>query len=189
MSFLKAFGSYLPSRIVRNEEIGAMVGSSAEWIYNVSGIDERRFAAEDETISDMAVSAAQDCLSNSGVASSSLGMVMVASGSSERRFPGPAASVAHRLGLESEFRRCSAQIDLGLPVVAALQSLAARVRLLDMNALVSTLALYQSNGGNLPLLLDRLAVSCRDHNQFRTYVRSATALGHVWSRRDRAWPK
>jgi len=78
-----------------------MVGSSAEWIYNVSGIDERRFAAEDETISDMAVSAAQDCLSASGVPASELGMLMVASGSSERRFPGPAASVAHRLGLDS----------------------------------------------------------------------------------------
>jgi 3-oxoacyl-[acyl-carrier-protein] synthase-3 len=78
-----------------------MVGSSAEWIYNVSGIDERRFAAEDETISDMAVSAAQDCLSASGVLASELGMLMVASGSSERRFPGPAASVAHRLGLDS----------------------------------------------------------------------------------------
>ncbi len=101
MSFLKAFGSYLPSRVVRNEEIGAMVGSSAEWIYNVSGIEERRFAAEDETISDMAVNAAQDCLSGAGVAASGLGMLMVASGSSERRFPGPAASVAHRLGLNS----------------------------------------------------------------------------------------
>jgi len=78
-----------------------MVGSSAEWIYNVSGIDERRFAAEDETISDMAVSAAQDCLATSGVPASELGMLMVASGSSERRFPGPAASVAHRLGLDS----------------------------------------------------------------------------------------
>jgi 3-oxoacyl-[acyl-carrier-protein] synthase III len=78
-----------------------MVGSSAEWIFNVSGIDERRFAAEDETISDMAVSAAQDCLSGSGVPASELGMLMVASGSSERRFPGPAASVAHRLGLDS----------------------------------------------------------------------------------------
>ena len=78
-----------------------MVGSSAEWIYNVSGIDERRFAAEDETISDMAVSAARDCLSAAGVDASSLGMLMVASGSSERRFPGPAASVAHRLGLDS----------------------------------------------------------------------------------------
>jgi 3-oxoacyl-[acyl-carrier-protein] synthase-3 len=101
VSFLKAFGSYLPSRVVRNDEIGAMVGSSAEWIFNVSGIDERRFAAEDETISDMAVNAAQDCLTSAGIPASGLGMLMVASGSSERRFPGPAASVAHRLGLDS----------------------------------------------------------------------------------------
>jgi 3-oxoacyl-[acyl-carrier-protein] synthase-3 len=101
VSFLKAFGSYLPSRVVRNEEIGAMVGSSAEWIFNVSGIDERRFAAEDETIADMAVTAAEDCLASAGVPASELGMVMVASGSSERRFPGPAASVARRLGLDS----------------------------------------------------------------------------------------
>jgi 3-oxoacyl-[acyl-carrier-protein] synthase-3 len=78
-----------------------MVGSSAEWIYNVSGIDERRFAAEDETVADMALNAAQDCLSGAGVPASGLGMLMVASGSSERRFPGPAASVAHRLGLNS----------------------------------------------------------------------------------------
>jgi uncharacterized protein (UPF0261 family) len=45
---LQAFGSYLPHRVVGNEEIGAMVGSSAEWIFNVSGIEERRFAAEGE---------------------------------------------------------------------------------------------------------------------------------------------
>ena len=36
-----------------------MVGSSAEWIFNVSGIDERRFAAEDETIVDMGALAAR----------------------------------------------------------------------------------------------------------------------------------
>jgi len=43
---IKAFGSYLPARVVKNDEIGAMVGSSAEWILSVSGIEERRFAAE-----------------------------------------------------------------------------------------------------------------------------------------------
>jgi 3-oxoacyl-[acyl-carrier-protein] synthase-3 len=101
VSFLKAFGSYLPSRVVRNEEIGAMVGSSAEWILNVSGIEERRFAAEDETVTDMAACAARDCLAIAGVQPSELGLLLVSSGSAERRFPGPAASVAHRLGLDS----------------------------------------------------------------------------------------
>jgi 3-oxoacyl-[acyl-carrier-protein] synthase III len=101
VAFLKAFGSYLPSRIVRNEEIGAMVGSSAEWILNVSGIEERRFAVEGESVTDMAVMAAQDCLATANIQASELGLLLVSSGSSERRFPGPAASVANRLGLDS----------------------------------------------------------------------------------------
>jgi 3-oxoacyl-[acyl-carrier-protein] synthase III len=101
VSFLKAFGSYLPRRVVGNEEIGAMVGSAAEWIYNVSGIEERRFAADGETVACMAVEAARDCLSNAGMEARDLGMVLVASGSSERRFPGPASSVARQLALDA----------------------------------------------------------------------------------------
>jgi len=101
VAFLKAFGSYLPSRIVRNDEIGAMVGSSAEWIFNVSGIEERRFAAETETVADMAAAAAENCLAAAGIKAPDLGLLIVSSGSSERRFPGPAASVANRLKLDS----------------------------------------------------------------------------------------
>ena len=100
MPFLKAFGSYLPSRVVSNEEIGKLVGSSAEWILNVSGIEERRFAADGETVADMAAEAARDCLAGAGLAAPDLGMLLVASGSSERRFPGPAAGLAHRLNLD-----------------------------------------------------------------------------------------
>jgi len=99
--FLKAFGSYLPSRVVCNEEIGRMVGSTAEWIFSVSGIEERRFAAEEETVADLGAQAARDCLAAAGIAASAIAMLIVSSGSSERRFPGPAASVAHRLGLDS----------------------------------------------------------------------------------------
>jgi len=78
-----------------------MVGTSAEWIFNVSGIEERRFAAESETVADMAVAAAQDCLSSAGIRATDLGLLLVASGSSERRFPGPAASVARQLNLDT----------------------------------------------------------------------------------------
>src|SRR5207247_1827823 len=81
--------------------IGALAGSTAEWIFNVSGIDERRFAAEGETVADMGASAAQDCLASAGIEAAALGILLVASGSSERRFPGPAAGVARRLGLDS----------------------------------------------------------------------------------------
>src|SRR5439155_14819697 len=77
-----------------------MVGSSAEWIFNVWGIEERRFAAEGETVADMAVAAARECLASAGITAAELGMLLVASGSSERRFPGPAASVARQLNLD-----------------------------------------------------------------------------------------
>ncbi len=100
MAFLKAFGSYLPERVVTNDEIGARVGCDAEWIRNVSGIDERRFARQDESVADLAIRAAEDCLQRARLAAADLGMIVVASGSWERQFPGPAASVAKGLGLE-----------------------------------------------------------------------------------------
>lgn len=81
--------------------------------------------------------------------------------------------------LASEFQRCDAQLRLGLSAAAALENMARRVQLIDMNALVSTVALYQSTGGNLPMLFDRLAASARDRNQFVSYFRSATALGRI----------
>ena len=57
--------------------------------------------------------------------------------------------------------------------------MAARLQLLDVNALVSAVALHETTGGNLPLVLDRLASSARDRNHFHGYVRSATALGRL----------
>lgn len=101
MAFIREFGAYLPERVVPNEEIGALVGCTPEWIVNVSGISERRFAADDETVVDLGVKAALDCLRRAGVKASKLGLILVASGSSPRRFPGPASTVANRLGLDS----------------------------------------------------------------------------------------
>jgi 3-oxoacyl-[acyl-carrier-protein] synthase-3 len=95
MAFLKAFGRYVPSRVVSNAELAARLGCEADWILNVSGIEERRYAEPAETLVDMAERAAVDCLK----AGPKIGMVIVSSGSSERRFPGPAAEVASRLGL------------------------------------------------------------------------------------------
>jgi 3-oxoacyl-[acyl-carrier-protein] synthase-3 len=100
VAFFREFGSYLPSRIVSNDEIGALVGCDAEWIHNVSGIDERRFAADEESVADLALQAAKNCLEKAGLPASSVKMLLVAAGSGERRFPGPAASVARMLGVE-----------------------------------------------------------------------------------------
>jgi 3-oxoacyl-[acyl-carrier-protein] synthase-3 len=96
MSFLHRFGRYLPPRVVNNAELAARLDRTPEWIENASGIRERRYAAADESIADMAVRAAEDCLQGSR----DVGLVLMASGSGATGFPGPAAEAAHKLGLE-----------------------------------------------------------------------------------------
>lgn len=133
MAYLKGFGAYVPSRIVRNDEIGALIGCEPEWITNVSGIEERRFADPGESVADLAVRAAEDCLSRTGLKPSELGMVIVSSGTPERQFPGPAAAVARRLGSGE-----SPAIDLPIASAGSLfgMSLAARLVEAYRNVLV-----------------------------------------------------
>jgi 3-oxoacyl-[acyl-carrier-protein] synthase-3 len=98
VAVLRAFGAYLPARIVPNLELGSRLNRTPDWILDVSGIEERRYAAEDESVADMAVAAATECLERAGMTAANIGMFIVSSGSTERRFPGPASIVANRLG-------------------------------------------------------------------------------------------
>jgi 3-oxoacyl-[acyl-carrier-protein] synthase III len=100
-AFLHGFGMHVPERVVTNAELAARVERTAEWIEGVSGIRERRWAAAETSVADLAIAAAHDCLARTGVAASSLGLIIVASGSARPGFPGPASEVAERLGLES----------------------------------------------------------------------------------------
>jgi 3-oxoacyl-[acyl-carrier-protein] synthase-3 len=77
------------------------VGSSPEWILEVSGIAERRYAADSDTVAGIGLLAARNCLEKAGVTAADLGMILVASGSSDRFCPGPACQVASGLGLSS----------------------------------------------------------------------------------------
>ena len=98
MAFLRGFGKYLPERIVTNAEMAAHLDITPEWIREMSGIEERRFARADETVAEMGVAAGVEALDRSRVAPHELGLILVSSGSAERRFPGPASEVQHRLG-------------------------------------------------------------------------------------------
>jgi len=92
---IQGFGAYLPSRIVTNTELAARLDCEPGWFLDVSGIEERRYAAPEETVASMGAAAARAAM-NAG----NIGMILASSGSAERRFPGPAASIAHDLGLD-----------------------------------------------------------------------------------------
>jgi len=112
MGYIRAFGRYLPERVVTSEEVASWVRTDAAWIRNVSGIEERRFAADGESVTSMGVAAAKDCLASSGLDAASIGLVLVSSGSAERQFPGPASEIAAQLG-------CGDAPAIDLPVASA----------------------------------------------------------------------
>jgi 3-oxoacyl-[acyl-carrier-protein] synthase-3 len=100
MSYILGFGKHLPGRIVDNAEIAARIGRTPEWIESATGIRERRWAAPETTVADLAVAAAGNCIEKfAGVTPYTIrpGMIIVASGSAPPGFPGPAAEVATRL--------------------------------------------------------------------------------------------
>ena len=99
MAHLRAFGRYVPPRAVGNLELAQRLGCDAGWIFSASGILERRWADPSETVVDLAERAGRDCLERAALDSSKIGLLMVSSGSGERRFPGPAAETGARLGI------------------------------------------------------------------------------------------
>src|SRR5580704_4665656 len=99
MAYLRAFGCYVPSRVITNAEIAPMVGADEAWLLQMTGIAERRFASPHQTVAELGLFAAKDCLARAGMAAQQIGFVLVASGSSERRFPGPASTIGAALGI------------------------------------------------------------------------------------------
>ena len=91
-------GVHRPERVVTNDEICQVLDSSDEWIQTRSGIRTRRYAAEGETLLDMAEAAAQRALEAAGVAGSELGTVIVATSTHVQHTPAAAPVLADRLG-------------------------------------------------------------------------------------------
>ena len=138
MAFLGNLAAYLPSRVVTNDEMARMVGCDAEWIRTTSGIESRRVAAADESVVDLAVAAGRKCLS---AAASPIGLVIVASGTADRRFPGPATRVAHALDLGT-----IPAIDLGMPSAGGLIGIALASQLADHHGDVLVVAAEKMSG-------------------------------------------
>ncbi|MGC9460734.1 3-oxoacyl-ACP synthase, partial [Vibrio genomosp. F10 str. 9ZD137] len=71
-------GSYLPSQVRTNADLEKMVETSDEWIVTRTGIKERRIAAEDETVADMAYHAAVNAIEMAGIQNDDIDLIIVA---------------------------------------------------------------------------------------------------------------
>jgi len=96
-------GSYLPERVLTNEELSKMVDTSDEWIVARSGIKERRIAAEGELTSDLATKAAQAALDAAGLTADDIDLVLLATATPDETFPATATTVQKNLGMTKGF--------------------------------------------------------------------------------------
>ena len=90
-------GSYLPKRILTNQDLEKLVDTNDEWIFSRTGMRERRIAAADEFPSDMGAKAARQALQSAGMNADSVEMILVATMSPDYISPSTANLIQAKL--------------------------------------------------------------------------------------------
>ena len=100
---IEGAGHYLPERVVPNSWFEGWLDTSDEWIRSRSGIERRRFAADDEATSDLATHAARAALDAAGLNVDDIDGVIVATSTPDLTFPSVATMVQRDLGMTHGF--------------------------------------------------------------------------------------
>ncbi len=96
-----ATGSYLPKRILSNQDLMTMVDTSDEWIKDRTGVERRHIIDANETTLDMAYMAAIDTIANANIDLNDIDMIIVATISNNAIFPSCACLLQKKLGLKN----------------------------------------------------------------------------------------
>ncbi|MEY9970862.1 3-oxoacyl-[acyl-carrier-protein] synthase-3 [Lysinibacillus sp. RC46] len=91
-------GKYVPEKVVTNFDLEKMMDTSDEWIRTRTGIEERRFAADDQDTSDLAVAAAKEAIAKAGITPEEIGLILVATVTQDQNFPSVACMVQEQIG-------------------------------------------------------------------------------------------
>jgi 3-oxoacyl-[acyl-carrier-protein] synthase III len=91
-------GAYAPERVLTNDELATLVDTSDEWIMERTGIRERRIAAPEQALTDLALPAAQAALAQAGVEGKDLDFLLCATVTPDMMFPTSSALLADTLG-------------------------------------------------------------------------------------------
>lgn len=98
-SVITATGSYLPEKILTNDDLSRMVKTNDEWIRERTGITKRHIAAENEYTSHLAVNAARKALAMAGYGADSIDGIVVATATPDTTMPSVAVKVQTALGI------------------------------------------------------------------------------------------
>ncbi len=97
---ISAVGTFVPQRVVTNDDLSLELDTSDEWISTRTGSRERRIAENGEAASDLGARAARRVLEAAGVAPGELDLIIVASLSPDMLFPSTASLISGAIGAE-----------------------------------------------------------------------------------------
>ena len=91
-------GSYVPDKVLTNQDLERMVNTTDEWIVTRTGIRERRIASNRQSTSDLAVEAAQRALKDAHVKPQELDLIILATVTPDMAFPATSCYVQKKIG-------------------------------------------------------------------------------------------
>lgn len=95
---ISALGTYVPPRLLTNEDLEKMVETSHDWIMERTGIRERHIVEKGVATSDLAVAAAKNALAQRSLLPTDIEVIVVATVTPDMFFPSTACLVQHKLG-------------------------------------------------------------------------------------------
>ncbi len=95
---ITGLGVHVPERVLTNDELATLVDTSDEWIMERTGIRERRIAADDEALTDIARPAAIAALADASVEARDIDLLVCATVTPDMMFPTSSALLADELG-------------------------------------------------------------------------------------------
>ena len=103
MTFSKitGVGSYLPKKVLTNNDLEKSLDTTDAWITSRTGIKERHIVGQNELTSDLAYEAAKNAIKNAGIAVSNIDLIIVATTTPDKIFPSTACIVQTKLGIKN----------------------------------------------------------------------------------------
>ncbi len=94
-------GAYLPEKVVTNFDFEKIIDTSDEWIRTRTGIEERRFATENQATSDLGAEAAKKALENAGISADEIDMIILATATPDYLVQNTACIIQELIGAKN----------------------------------------------------------------------------------------
>jgi 3-oxoacyl-[acyl-carrier-protein] synthase-3 len=98
---IRSTGSYVPARILKNEDVVGNLPTSPEWIVEKLGIRERCIAEPEEYTSDLAARAGLNAIASAGLEPNEIDLIIVATSTPDRKAPSSACIAQAKMGIRN----------------------------------------------------------------------------------------